>query len=86
MQEKRRPGRPEGKKPTYRYNLNLDLDLKDFVYNYTWANHSNATNFINDLIRREKDAYFANGGTTAGWISKLTEEEQAELEAYKKGE
>ena len=59
---------PEEKKGGYRYNLNLDMELKRYIKNKAWQDRKSATDYINDLIRADMEQYFANGGTTEGWI------------------
>lgn len=65
--------RPQGRPPkaeklrTWRYNLCLDEDLKYYLDNIAWKNHTSVTQYLNDMIRKEKEEYFANGGSTEGW-------------------
>ena len=70
--QKKQKGRPklspEEKKGGYRYNLNLDMELKRYIKNKAWQERKSATDYINDLIRADMEQYFANGGTTEGWI------------------
>lgn len=58
---KKTPGRPkkETKLRGYRYNLNLDKDLKAFMQKYTWENRTSITQWINDLIRAEMETKLA---------------------------
>lgn len=55
-------GRPRKKEEEklrgYRYNLNLDRDLKEFLHDTAWKKRTSITQYINDLIRAEmeKDA------------------------------
>lgn len=69
---KKPKGRPkkeeEEKKGGYRYNLNLDKELKTYIKNKAWQDRKSATDYINDLIRADMKAYFKKGGTTEGWI------------------
>lgn len=58
---------PEEKKRGYRYNLNLDRDLKQYIHEIAWQNRTSITQYINDLIRKDMDEYFENGGTREGW-------------------
>ena len=71
-QQPKQKGRPklsqEEKKGGYRYNLNLDMELKRYIKNKAWQDRKSATDYINDLIRADMEQYFANGGTTEGWI------------------
>lgn len=39
----------------YRYNLNLDADLKDFLHETAWEKRMSMTQYINNLIRREME-------------------------------
>ena len=65
------PGRPKkaeaDKLRGYRYNLNLDRDLKPFLHEIVWQQRTSITQYINDLIRREMEAYLAEGGTIEEW-------------------
>lgn len=65
-------GRPkldqDEKKGGYRYNLNLDKDLKVYLKNKAWQDRMSATDYICKLLRADMEAYFATGGTTEGWI------------------
>ena len=69
---KKPQGRPkktqDEKKGGYRYNLNLDKELKEYLKNKAWQDRKTATDYINDLIRADMEAYFKNGGTKEGWI------------------
>lgn len=58
----RKQGRPRKEKPLrgYRYNLNLDDDLNQFLHEIVWVKRTTITQYINDLIRREKEAYIAD--------------------------
>lgn len=58
---------PEERKRGYRYNLNLDRDLKQYIHEIAWQNRTSITQYINDLIRKDMDEYFINGGTREGW-------------------
>lgn len=54
-----RPPKAENEKLRgYRYNLNLDRDLKEYLHEAAWKNRTSITQYINDLIRAdmEKDA------------------------------
>lgn len=42
----------------YRYNLNLDRDLKQYLHEMAWQKRSSITQYINDLIRADMEAYF----------------------------
>lgn len=70
--QKKAKGRPpkteEQKKGGYRYNLNLDKELKTYLKNKAWQDRKSATDYINDLLRADMEAYFAKGGTKEGWI------------------
>ena len=75
-QNKPEPQNPGGGRPRlapgeklrgYRYNLNLDRDLKQYLHEIAWQNRTSITQYINDLIRKDMEEYFANGGTTEGW-------------------
>ena len=71
QQEQKKPGRPPlppGEKLRgYRYNLNLDLDLKDYLHEISWRKRKSMTQYINDLIRSDMEQFLANGGTIEGW-------------------
>lgn len=55
-------GRPkkaeEEKLRGYRYNLNLDRDLKQYLKETAWKKRTSITQYINDLIRADMEAYF----------------------------
>lgn len=55
-------GRPkkteEEKRRGYRYNLNLDKDLQQYLKETAWKNRTSITQYINDLIRADMEAYF----------------------------
>lgn len=61
----KRRGRPKKETPLrgYRYNLTLDGDLKAFMKQMAWENHTSVTQYLNDLIRKEKEEFEKNGGT-----------------------
>lgn len=42
----------------YRYNLNLDRDLQQYLKETAWKNRTSITQYINDLIRADMEAYF----------------------------
>ena len=44
----------------YRYNLLLDADLNDFLHEIAWQRRTSMTQYINDLIRAEFEAYMAD--------------------------
>lgn len=71
QEDGRSPGRPKKaeaeKLRGYRYNLNLDRDLKPFLHEIVWQQRTSITQYINDLIRREMEAYLAEGGTLEEW-------------------
>lgn len=69
-------GRPkkaeEEKLRGYRYNLNLDRDLQPYLKETAWRKRTSITQYINDLIRADMEAYFkeceAQGiDPKAGW-------------------
>lgn len=57
----RRQGRPRKeaseRKRGFRYNLMLDADLNQFLHEIVWIKRTNMTQYINDLIRAEYEAY-----------------------------
>jgi hypothetical protein len=59
--------KPEERKRGYRYNLLLDADLKQYMHEMAWRQRTSITQWVNDLIRADMEAYFANGGTKEGW-------------------
>ena len=67
-----KPGRPPKPKDQklrgYRYNLNLDKDLKQYLHERAWQKRTSITQYINDLIRADMENYFAEGGTKEGWL------------------
>lgn len=44
----------------YRYNLLLDADLNEFLHEIAWRKRTSMTQYINDLIRAEYEAYQAD--------------------------
>lgn len=54
-------GRPPKAEPLrgYRYNLNLDKDLQQYLKETAWRERTSITQYINDLIRADMKAYFA---------------------------
>lgn len=64
-----RPPKPEDQKLRgYRYNLNLDKDLKQYLHEIAYKKRVSMTQYINDLIRADMEKYFAEGGTKEGWL------------------
>ena len=60
MSEKTRSqGRPrkseEEKLRGYRYNLDLDRDLKEYLHEAAWKKRTSITQYINDLIRADME-------------------------------
>lgn len=57
----RRQGRPkkqpEERKRAFRYNLLLDADLNQYLHEIVWIKRSNMTQYVNDLIRADYEAY-----------------------------
>ena len=57
----RRQGKPQGQsthsRRTKRYNLLLDEDLDAFLHEIVWQKRTTMTQYINDLIRAELEAY-----------------------------
>jgi len=41
----------------YRYNLLLDGDLNEYLHYAAWINKKSMTQYLNDLIRSEKEKY-----------------------------
>lgn len=51
-----RPPKDEAEKLRgYRYNLNLDKDLKEYLHEMAWKNRTSITQYINDLIRTDME-------------------------------
>ena len=52
-------GRPKKKEEEklrgYRYNLNLDRDLKEYLHEAAWKKRTSITQYINDLIRADME-------------------------------
>lgn len=63
----RPPKKPEEKLRGYRYNLNLDRDLKDYLHEMAWRNRTSITQYINDLIRADMEGYIEAGGDESEW-------------------
>lgn len=55
-------GRPKKEKPLrgYRYGLNLDADLDPYLHEIIWKKRTTMTQYINDLIRADYEAYLAD--------------------------
>lgn len=51
----------------YRYNLNLDGDLKPFLQKIAWENKTSITQYLNDIIRKEQGKYIKAGNSLDGW-------------------
>lgn len=49
----RPPKNEEDKLRGYRYSLNLDRDLKDYLHEAAWRKRTSITQYINDLIRAD---------------------------------
>lgn len=64
----RPPKKEEEKLRGYRYNLNLDRDLKDYLHEMAWKNRTSITQYINDLIRADMEAYIEAGGDESEWV------------------
>lgn len=64
----RPPKKEEEKLRGYRYNLNLDRDLKDYLHEMAWKNRTSITQYINDLIRADMEAYIEAGGDESEWM------------------
>ena len=56
-------GRPKKFHDRYRYNLNLDNDLKDYLHEMAWRERKNITQYLNDLVRKAAEEFVAKGGT-----------------------
>lgn len=56
---KKQRGRPpkaeDEKLRGYRYNLNLDKDLNEYLHDIAWQNRTSITQYINDLIRKDME-------------------------------
>lgn len=51
-----RPPKNENEKLRgYRYNLNLDRDLKEYLHDVAWRKRTSITQYINDLIRADME-------------------------------
>ncbi len=51
-----RPKKSEDEKLRgYRYNLNLDRDLKEYLHEIAWKKRTSITQYINDLIRADME-------------------------------
>ena len=52
-----RPPKNENEKLRgYRYNLNLDRDLKEYLHEMAWKKRTSITQYINDLIRADMES------------------------------
>lgn len=45
----------------YRYNMCLDADLRGYLEKVTFTNNTSKTQYLNDLIRADMEAYLAAG-------------------------
>lgn len=63
-----RPPKAEDEKLRgYRYNLNLDKDLKEYLHYIAWLNRTSITQYLNDLVRADMAEYIRNGGDESEW-------------------
>ncbi len=66
-----KPGRPrkteDEKVGKYKFNLGLDKDQKYYIQNIAWQKRKSITQYVRDLIEKDRQEYFKNGGTTEGW-------------------
>lgn len=57
----RKQGRPkkslEERKKRIRYNLLLDFDLNQYLHEIVWQRRTSMTDYVNDLIRADYEAY-----------------------------
>lgn len=70
--EKSKKGRPIERPNTYRFSLYLDGDLKSYIDFIAWKRSSpgskySITQYLNDLIRADMEAYLAAGGNANEW-------------------
>lgn len=66
----RPPKKEEEKLRGYRYNLNLDRDLKDYLHEMAWRKRTSITQYLNDLVRADMQDYLAKGGSEEEWKKK----------------
>ena len=63
-----RPKKTEAEKVGgYKFNLNLNKEDKYFVQNIAWLRRKSITEYMRDLIDKDREEYFRNGGTTEDW-------------------
>ena len=61
-------GRPKKRGDTYRFSLYLDSDLEKYVKFAVWRDRKeSATQYFNDLVRKEMAQYLENGGQSKDW-------------------
>lgn len=60
-------GRPVERPETYRFSLYLDGDLKEYIKYMSWKRKQSATQYLNDLVRADMEAYLAAGGKADEW-------------------
>lgn len=70
--EKSKKGRPIERPNTYRFSLYLDGDLKNYIDFIAWkrsspGNKYSITQYLNDLVRADMEAYLAAGGNANEW-------------------
>ena len=55
----KRPGRPKKEKKlrAYRFSVLLDEDLDKFIHEIVWIRRTNMTQYINDIVRADKEKY-----------------------------
>lgn len=54
-----RPRKTEAEKLRgYKFTIHFDKDLEQFVKEMAWKNRSTITQWMNDLVRKEKERYF----------------------------
>lgn len=63
----KKKGRPVERPETYRFSLYLDGDLKDFIKYASWKGRKSTTQYLNDLVRADMEAYIAAGGNADEW-------------------
>lgn len=67
QETQKKTGRPKERHETYRFSLYLDGDLKDYIKFASWKQQKTITQYLNDIIRAEMEAYIEAVGDESEW-------------------
>lgn len=68
--EKKPTGRPTERGETYRFSLYLDIELANYAKHIARKNKQPLTQYLNELVRRDMEAYISAGGNADEWTDK----------------